>query len=237
MQKSRRHFSDVKRCLHHLVMKKTMSTSLIIWTPSVKRKWAPNSHWTGAVRALSSRHDAEDGLPSALRGRPGPVAGVHCSAGQRGHVDASEIKLLCTGENERTAKRLRQARAEIATGSPMLCRLRQLRGFVSAKSALAQFLAVAQMDPGLNFHALEWPHRPSAGPATASCGCLEAPACPNPGQGKRKFNRRILMKYLLMITAALALISTASAKPSRPAAAGCCNGGACCKAQSACCKK
>jgi hypothetical protein len=42
------------------------------------------------------------------------------------------------------------------------------------------------------------------------------------------------MKYLLMITAALALIGTASAK-SRPA--DCCQGGACCKAQSACCKK
>jgi hypothetical protein len=45
------------------------------------------------------------------------------------------------------------------------------------------------------------------------------------------------MKYLLMIAAVFALISTASAAPSRPAKAGCCNGGACCKAQAACCKK
>jgi hypothetical protein len=54
---------------------------------------------------------------------------------------------------------------------------------------------------------------------------------------KKEIQQKDIMKYLLMITAALALISTASATPSRSAAAGCCNGGACCKAHSACCKK
>ena len=37
----------------------------------------------------------------------------------------------------------------------MLCRLCQLLGFVSTESALAQFLAVGDMDPGLDFHARE----------------------------------------------------------------------------------
>jgi hypothetical protein len=54
---------------------------------------------------------------------------------------------------------------------------------------------------------------------------------------KKEIQQKEIMKYLLMITAALALISTSSATPSRSAAAGCCKGGACCKAQSACCKK
>jgi hypothetical protein len=74
----------------------------------------------------------------------------------------------------------------------MLCRLCQLLGFVSTESALAQFLAVAHMDPGLNLHAWKWPCRAPTRPAAANCGCLEVSACPIPGQGKRKFNRRIL---------------------------------------------
>jgi hypothetical protein len=53
---------------------------------------------------------------------------------------------------------------------------------------------------------------------------------------KNGIQQKDIMKYLLIITAALALISTASAK-SRPAASDCCKGGACSKAQSACCKK
>jgi hypothetical protein len=66
----------------------------------------------------------------------------------------------------------------------MLCRMRQLPGFVSTESSLAQVLAVAHMDPGLNLHGRECPHRASTRPATAPFVCLVASACPDPGRGK-----------------------------------------------------
>jgi hypothetical protein len=76
---------------------------------------------------------------------------VHCDAGARGHGDTN--KLLRPDENER--RRLRKAGAEIVTGSPMLCRLRQLPDLVSAEFSLAQFFAVGQLDPSLHLDARE----------------------------------------------------------------------------------
>ena len=118
----------------------------------------------------------------------------------------------------------------------MLCFLRHLPDAVSADSAGIHFFAVARMDPGLNFHAREWSQRAPARSAAASRDCLAASACLNSGQEEKEIQQKDNMKYLLMILATMALISTASAAPSRPAKAGCCDGGACCKANSACCK-
>ena len=118
----------------------------------------------------------------------------------------------------------------------MLCFLRDLPDAVSAESAGIHFFAVARMDPGLNFHAREWPHRASARSAAASRGCLGSVGSPGfSGQEEKEIQQKDNMKYLLMILATVAMIGTASAAP-RNAAASCCNGGACCKANSACCK-
>jgi hypothetical protein len=73
---------------------------------------------------------------------------VHCDAGARGHGDTGTIKLLCPDEIER--RPLREGRAEIAAGSPMLCCLRQLPDIVPAEFSLGQFLAVGHLDPGLD---------------------------------------------------------------------------------------
>lgn len=74
----------------------------------------------------------------------------------------------------------------------MLRRLRQLPDLVFAESAIAHFLAVDEMGPGIDLYAREKPRRASARSAAAICGCLAALACLEFRARKKEFNRRIL---------------------------------------------
>jgi hypothetical protein len=89
-----------------------------------------------------------------LRGNLGVARACHNSRAI-GLCANGESKLLRDDEDESAGKGLQPPYAEVAARSPMLCYLHQLSGSVSAKSALAQFLAVAGMDTGVNFFGRE----------------------------------------------------------------------------------